>query len=306
MRMEGDESRPEPNQENQKAMVTTTTESFVYPKIKNALLLCLLFWGLTIGTALSSGEFFRLSGLRPHSLTGQIVLMVTTVVVFGTVILIGYKKTKRKFNDVFKFNAVSPFLWIMVTILTIGLSAVLSSLDNLLNLILPMPEWLHGIFGNSMVEEPLVISIIHVGVIVAFTEELFFRGLILDGLNRNYSKRKAIIVSALIFGLVHINPWQFLSAFIGGLFMAWICIETKSIWLCIFMHFLHNMLETLAARYSDLIPIQGFNFDYSAPVEFEPWWFTFSGASMLALGIVMLVREFRKAKAQVRGEVVTV
>ncbi|MCL2609354.1 MAG: CPBP family intramembrane metalloprotease [Treponema sp.] len=299
--MEKQELQPEPPGGNLEAIEGTHVKNTVYPKIKNAITLCLLFLALNLGSSLLIFAFLHLSGLSQDSLTGEIALMFAAVICFGTVILIGYKKTKRKFNEVFKFNAVSPFLWVTVTILTIGLIIVLSALGNLLNLVLPMPEWLIQIFESMMVEQPLVISILNVGVLAAFTEELFFRGLILDGLNKNYSKRKAIIVSALLFGLIHLNPWQFLSAFIIGLFLAWICIETGSIWLCIFIHFLNNTLITVLSRYSASIPIQGFNSDYSAPVEFEPWWFTLFGALMLALGMAMLIREFRKAKAPVQA-----
>ena len=304
--MEEQELRPEPSRENPETMAGTLTKTVVYPKIKNAIALWFLLLGLNIGAGSLLGVFSRLSGLPRNLLTDQIALMVATVICFGIPIVIGYKKTKRKLNEVFKFNAVSPFLWVTATLLTIGLLIVLSALDNLLSLVLPMPEWLDQIFESMMVEQPLVISIIHVGVLAAFTEELLFRGLILDGLNRNYSKRKAIIVSALLFGFMHMNPWQFVPAFIAGLFLAWICIETKSIWLCIFIHFLNNTLEIVLSRYGDSIPIPGFNSDYSAPVEFEPWWFTLSGSLLLAWGVAMLTREFRKAKAPVRAEAVAV
>ena len=37
-------------------------------------------------------------------------------------------------------------------------------------------------------------------------EELIFRGIMLDGLLRIYSPTKAVIVSSLLFGLIHLNP----------------------------------------------------------------------------------------------------
>jgi membrane protease YdiL (CAAX protease family) len=111
-------------------------------------------------------------------------------VIFGIVLLIGFKKTKRTFNDVFKFNKISPFLWFSIIIFMIGFVIVSSELDNLAHCILPMPEMFRNIFETLMAKQAFVLAIIVMGVIPGVMEELFFRGLILDGLNRNILKEK--------------------------------------------------------------------------------------------------------------------
>ena len=52
-------------------------------------------------------------------------------------------------------------------------------------------------------------------------EELLFRGIILNGLLNKYknSSKKAIIYSAMVFGLVHLNIPQGIHAFIGGIIL---------------------------------------------------------------------------------------
>ena len=71
-------------------------------------------------------------------------------------------------------------------------------------------------------------------------EELLLRGIILDGLLKIYSPKKAIIWSALFFGFFHLNPWQFIPAFALGLFMGWIYYRTRSLMTTIFIHFVAN------------------------------------------------------------------
>jgi len=278
-------------------------ENRVYPRLKNAILLCLLLIGIATGLSLLLLIFEYALDLSIDPLLREILPLLGIIVSYGLVLLIGHKKTKRKFSEVFKFNAVPPFLWVAATILTVGLMIILSLLDNLLTLILPMPGWWIAMFRSMAIAPPLIIAIISIGIQPAFTEELLFRGLILDGLSRNYSKRKAIIVSALLFGLIHFNPWQFLLGFIIGIFLAWICIETKSILLCIYIHFLNNTLVTMAYRYNDLIPIKGFLY-LSSTVEFSPWWFTLLGALMLALGIMLMIKGIRKAKTEVQPDAI--
>ncbi|MCL1960119.1 MAG: CPBP family intramembrane metalloprotease [Spirochaetes bacterium] len=226
----------------------------------------------------------------------SILNTLISIISFGIVILIGFRKTKRSINEVFKFNKVSAFFWIAITVFMTGFVIVISETDNLLNYILPMPEFFRNIFETISVEYIFILAIINMGIIPPITEELFFRGLILDGLKNNYSKRKAIIISALLFGLIHLNPWQAYGAFIMGLIFAWICIETNSILLSIYMHFFNNTLYTITLKYKELIPIKGFNVNFITPVEFQPLWFDLSGLIILIIGTIMLIKGIKRLK----------
>jgi membrane protease YdiL (CAAX protease family) len=271
-------------------------ENKVYPTIKNSILLCLLFLGIQIGLGLLIG-FSRVIFHAPDiALLTGVITALSNIISFGIVLLIGFKKTKRKFNEVFKFNKVSPFLWIAVVVFMFGFVILTSELDNLLNFILPMPELFKDALESLMADQIFFVAIIVMGVVPAFTEELFFRGLILDGLNSNYSRKKAIIISALLFGIVHLNPWQFLSAFIIGLFAAWICIKTNSILLCIYIHLFNNSLYTVVVKYNNIISIKGFNSNNITPVEFQPIWFDLIGLVIFIFGIILLKKGFEERK----------
>jgi len=271
-------------------------ENKIYPTIKYSILLCLLFLGIQIGLGILIGLFQLIFHVYDSSLLIGVLTALTSIISFGIVLLIGFRKTKRKFNEVFKFNRVSAFLWIAVIVFMTGFVIVTSETDNLLNYILPMPESFRNLFETLMAKQIFIIAIIVIGIIPALTEELFFRGLILDGLKNNYSKRKAILISALLFGIIHLNPWQFYGGFIIGLISAWICIETNSILLSIYMHFFNNVLYTITVRYKELIPIKGFNNNFITPVDFQPLWFDLTGLVILIIGTIMLIKGIKKAK----------
>jgi membrane protease YdiL (CAAX protease family) len=269
----------------------------IYPSIKNAILLCLLFLAIQIVLGLLIGVLRIVFKISDISLFFGVLTALTSIISFGIVLLIGFKKTKRKFNDVFKFNKVSPFLWIAMVIFMAGFVIVSSEFDNILNFILPMPEMFKNIFEALMAEQIFPVALIVMAIIPAFTEELFFRGLILDGFNRNYTQRKALLLSALFFGIIHLNPWQFLSGFIIGLFSAWVCINTNSIWLSIYIHLFNNALYTMTVKFKNLIPIKGFNANNAIPVVFQPLWFDLTGVAILIVGIILLKKGFSgKAK----------
>jgi uncharacterized protein len=269
----------------------------IYPTILSSILLCLLITGIQIGSGIIIGVLKIIFSLSDVSLVMGVLTILTGIISFGTALLTGFRKTKRKFNEVFKFNKVPVFLWIAVFVFMTGFSVVTSETDNLLNYILPPPENFRFLFETLMAGQPLIISIITIGIIPAFTEELFFRGLVLDGLKSNYSKRKAIILSALLFGIIHLNPWQFYGGFVFGLIAAWICIETNSILLCLFIHFFNNSLYTITVRYREFIPIKRFNSNFSTLVEFQPLWFNLSGLVIFTIGTIMLIKGIKKFKA---------
>ena len=67
----------------------------------------------------------------------------------------------------------------------------------------------------------------------------------LKGLLSKYSPVKSIVVASILFGIAHLNPWQFVSAFITGLFIGWIFYKTKNLIACIIVHMANNFLSIL-------------------------------------------------------------
>lgn len=57
-------------------------------------------------------------------------------------------------------------------------------------------------------------------------------------------------MSSILFGIVHLNPWQFISAFIIGLFSGWVYYKTRNLTLSILIHFVNNLFA-FGAMYFD-------------------------------------------------------
>lgn len=91
--------------------------------------------------------------------------------------------------------------------------------------------------SNSPVE--IIVYILSVAVVPAFSEEILFRGVILSAL-RKYGDAFAVFVSAFFFGLFHGNFIQFPFAFIIGLVQAWTVVYTNSMLPAIIIHFMNN------------------------------------------------------------------
>ncbi|PLQ01744.1 CPBP family intramembrane glutamic endopeptidase [Cupriavidus pauculus] len=72
--------------------------------------------------------------------------------------------------------------------------------------------------------------------IAPMVEEMFFRGIILRGMLKRYATTDAIVYSAFVFGLMHLNVYQFVIAFAVGILAAAFYVRTGSLWPGIVLH----------------------------------------------------------------------
>jgi membrane protease YdiL (CAAX protease family) len=86
-------------------------------------------------------------------------------------------------------------------------------------------------------------------LIAPIGEEIIFRGMITKLLLKEYRPAKAILISALIFGIIHLNPAQILGAFVAGLLFGWLYYKTRSVIPGIILHFINNGLSVLVTIY---------------------------------------------------------
>jgi len=220
-------------------------------------------------------EFFNLP------LSNAILSLVNIIVI---ILLLRLKK-----DDVFDIDWVGKVepVWLIGTIiLVLGLSIVVSEIGNIAQYFFPMDPFWIDIF-RSIRNQPLAFFIIEVIIIAPFVEEFIFRGVIARGLNNKYSYGFAIIVSSIMFGLVHLNFWQFTSAFFAGLIITWLYLYSKSLLLVIFAHGLFNGVDLLFSRVLN-ISIPGFNEVGINFYQGQPYLFTLMGVVLLIVGILII------------------
>lgn len=76
-------------------------------------------------------------------------------------------------------------------------------------------------------------------------EELICRGLVLGTLRSRYGVTLAWLVSALFFGVIHLQPVQVINAFVVGLILGYVYISTDSLWSVMILHAMNNAVAYL-------------------------------------------------------------
>jgi membrane protease YdiL (CAAX protease family) len=138
-----------------------------------------------------------------------------------------------------KFTVFSVFITFPVIFLSDYLLSLLAWLPNI------MEQEFDRLLSNWL-------GIVLIALLGPVFEEILFRGTITKVLLKQYSPLKAIIISALIFGIIHWNPVQILGGGIFGLLLAWMYYRTGSLLPGIFVHIINNSLSVfLGTVYPD-------------------------------------------------------
>jgi sodium transport system permease protein len=113
-------------------------------------------------------------------------------------------------------------------------------------------------FADQLRAMPLPFVLFVFAITPAVCEEIFFRGFVLGSLSRK-SRLLAIIISSLLFGLMHVLTSNVLmverflpTAFIGML-LAWVALRTGSIWPGMILHAVHNGLQFTLNHFRDAL-----------------------------------------------------
>ncbi|HOF38863.1 MAG TPA: type II CAAX endopeptidase family protein [Candidatus Hydrogenedentes bacterium] len=134
-------------------------------------------------------------------------------------------------------------------------------------------------------------------VVAPLTEELLFRGVILQGLLRRRSIGRSCVVSSLLFALIHVNPFQFVPLFLGGLLLAAVQLKTGSLWPSICMHAGFNIPPAAAIMAQARLAAT----QEAGPPSF-PWFHVFAGVLLLAGAVLSFWSRRTRASSEPEQE----
>ena len=172
----------------------------------------------------------------------MLLTLIGAVIALPVIYFVFYDKKEGKCEK------KSAYIW--VVLLGMGACVVLNmliSISGLPNLSPTYQELSKLIYtGNFFLE------LLTAGIVVPVLEELVFRGIIFKRLSAIVKLPWAIIISSVIFGIVHGNLVQFVYATLLGAVMCFVYIRCKTILAPILLHMTANTISVLL---SDCKPI---------------------------------------------------
>ncbi len=243
----------------------------------------------------SSENIESWNALALSLLISQLALILTPVLLMALILTKSIRSSLR-------LHAPRPIDLITCMILAISFHPLATSLASAIQYVYPISE---GILGSLqqidslMQSQSLWMILLLMALLPAICEEIAFRGFIFGGLARQNGVLRAILVSAIFFGLTHTLLQQSLSAMIIGLLLGWVAWRTGGIICTIAMHAIHNSLTLSLARFAkqDASPAWLDNFVTLEPgsFQYQPAWITIS--TVLAIACLWIL--YQRSNLQV-------
>ena len=217
---------------------------------------------------------------------------LVNVLALGPIIYYGWSRASAEGTS-FSFNPVRWPTLLPMVLLLIGLSIFISEIDNLTQSVIGPPPAVLDLSWMFIGEDRSPLGVVFLLVVVApVTEELLFRGVILPGLLSRHSSAMAVILSALLFALFHLNPWQFVGAFMLGVLFGWWYVKLGSLTPCLFGHAVVNGFPVVVS--AAFPPIPGFSEAMAGTAQLQPVWLDGVGLLLVLVGGIWLWRELAR------------
>lgn len=164
--------------------------------------------------------------------------------------------TKNKVSSLVGCSRMEPLQWVFVVIIAVGmvsLVAIYFAIAHFLSDLIPKVEESIQNYNDTIgrVEVPDTVTVpawdhvlylIAIVLVVPLTEELAFRGLVMGELRKKFSPAVAILLSGLVFGLMHGQPVQVGYAMMCGILLGAVYYWCGSIWASYVVHAVFNLL----------------------------------------------------------------
>jgi membrane protease YdiL (CAAX protease family) len=157
-------------------------------------------------------------------------------------------------GEFFKVNRWPSFINILTATLIIACGIVFVNFIVELNKQIPLPDRLSYLRDTQGNADALIVSffsensnthffvlVLALAILPAIAEELFFRGVIQNMLQKSgMTAMAAIVVTGFSFSVMHLEFDNFVAIWMMGIVLGWLYYYSQNLWVSIIAHFLNN------------------------------------------------------------------
>lgn len=238
-------------------------------------------YAIMVGTGVSF-EGQDMSEVMYGQLWFLILSMLLTEIVF-ICLFFCYNKTNRIKNSACNISFKKTNVWTCLLSAVAGIVSVIGFIWLIEGCFVAMFTAM-GI-ETSSVSLPLdnvgwyFLNLLILAVVPAICEELIFRGMIFQGLKERFSKVGSVLLSALLFALMHQNIVQLIYPFILGCVLAVVMDRTNNLLYPMIIHFFNNF-TTITISF--LVNINAIDLSFNIT-----WWFVLLAIFLAGLTCVV-------------------
>ena len=181
-------------------------------------------------------------------------LMKTQLLLILLPVILILRLSKTDIKSALRLNYTNPMNFLLVLIAALPLLLLSGIIGQLINYIFPVSESYLEALQNliTIQDNNLWFIIFVVGILPGICEEVMFRGFILSAL-RKKGLWYGIILSAVLFGAFHLDPFRFIPVTLLGIWLGYLAVKTNSLYVPILAHFSQNSLAILITNYAEKV-----------------------------------------------------
>lgn len=181
-------------------------------------------------------KFLKIFNNDLFSIVFSQILLFIPVLIF----ILMHKERFVKNIRIRRLKASTTFLLVIFTVTITPVMSFINSISLLFS-----DNVIGGTITGITEKSPMLVGVLAVALLPAVCEEVAYRGLFYSEYSR-ISSKKAILLSGLMFGMLHMNINQFMYAAAMGMVFALVVEATDSIYSTMIIHFISNGISVLA------------------------------------------------------------
>ena len=195
--------------------------------LANYALLIMLLILASRGKSLNIGIIGNLFLAQAIMLVPALIFAITSYMKSGAV----------SFNELLGFHKIKISTFFMVILFTFLLMPLTSAINTISMLFVDNAV---SAISDDVLQMPFFVMLFMIGIFAPFSEEFIFRGIIFRGYKNSGSVLQAVIWSAILFGLMHLNFNQAAYAIAMGIMCALVVEASGSLRASIITHMIFN------------------------------------------------------------------
>ncbi|WP_461207782.1 lysostaphin resistance A-like protein [Clostridium sp. DL1XJH146] len=208
---------------------------FIYYAVSTSILMVASI-ALLMDRNISEESFNQL--LFNYNMNLTPIIALVTFVLFYLI----FKAKGQNLVKYCKFNKITLNESILIIVVTLGISIILLCLVQFGISIFPEYSGISDSYEGAMTS---IFGVIGIILFAPFIEEVMLRGIIFNKYKEKMNIYLAIILQAMVFGLIHGNSLQTIYTFILAIVLAIVYLWTDSIVATILIHIFYNLFGTL-------------------------------------------------------------
>lgn len=211
-------------------------------------------------------------------MTAQIIAAAVTI---PFMYFASYKPTQEMFAQKPKISKELALNVLFVIVITLLISFALNNIISMTPLVQMSNGYAQA--NENFYGSTLVLELIGSAILSPIMEELVFRGIVFGNLRKLTGLAQSVVLSALLFGLIHFNIVQFTYAFLLGIVLALFMYKSGHMYAAMIGHITANAFAVIRTETGIL--------DSTLDGSALAW---IVSVAVLVVGVVLLVRYLKR------------